>query len=119
MGTHSLANLNLVFGLEPVITVPFWLVGNSTFPERLKRLRLARGLTQKQLSEAAGVSKDLVYRWEREYHGPAARTARRVAAVLGVRARDLVDDTSCFRSLRCRRRPRSNGTRAVQGGGVG
>jgi len=55
-----------------------------TFPERLRKARLERGLTQKGLSLAAGVAKDLVYRWENGLHGALRRTLARVAAVLGV-----------------------------------
>lgn len=68
----------------------FWTVGDRTFPERLKRLRLARGMTQKELAQAAGCAWNLVYRWERGFNGPAPRTVRRVAGVLGVGTAELV-----------------------------
>ena len=41
------------------------------FPERLKRLRLQRGMTQKELALAAGCAWNLIYRWERGFNGPA------------------------------------------------
>ena len=77
--------------LTAVLPVPYWTVGNATFPERLKRLRLARGMTQKELALEAGCAWNLVYRWERGFNGPAPRTAKRVAGVLGVDPAELVD----------------------------
>ena len=48
----------VVFGVgaSPTIAVPFALFAEATFPERLKKLRLARGLTQKQLAREAGLT---------------------------------------------------------------
>jgi transcriptional regulator with XRE-family HTH domain len=64
--------------------MPFSVLADATFAQRLKRLRLARGLTQKQLSLQAGLTKDLVWRWERELWGARRRSVERVAAVLQV-----------------------------------
>jgi len=80
-GTRLSLNLN---GCCPPIAVPFWLIGEKTFAQRLKRLRLARGITQKELSISAKVSKDLVFRWERGLHGGRRTTVGRVAGKLGV-----------------------------------
>jgi len=47
---------------------------DATFAQRLKKLRLERGLKQKEPSLAAGLHKDLVYLWEREYRRPRRRS---------------------------------------------
>ncbi|HEX7406384.1 MAG TPA: helix-turn-helix transcriptional regulator [Candidatus Binatia bacterium] len=82
----------VVFGVgaSPTIAVPFALFAEATFPERLKKLRLARGLTQKQLAREAGLAQDLVYLREREYRRPRRRSLERVTAALGVSADDLL-----------------------------
>jgi len=54
------------------------------FAQRLRKLRLERGLTQKQLSLQAGLAKDLVWRWERELWRARRRSVERVAAALQV-----------------------------------
>jgi len=92
MRTHTLPNLNLI---STTIAVPYHLIVEElperTFPERLRKARLERGLTQKGLSLRAGVSKDLVYRWENGLHGALRRTLTRVAAVLGITVEYLRD----------------------------
>ena len=45
---------------------------------------MQRGLTQKALSVRAGLSKDLVWRWERGGHGGRQRSVERIGDVLGV-----------------------------------
>ena len=67
-----------------MISVPFSILQERTFAERLKKVRVERGYTQKQLSREAGLSVELVYKWENEYHGPSRRMLQRVATVLGV-----------------------------------
>jgi transcriptional regulator with XRE-family HTH domain len=81
VGTRLSANLNRE---SPTISLPFSVFGDTTFAQRLKRLRLECGLTQKQLSLKAGLAKDLVWRWERELWGARRRSVERVAAVLQV-----------------------------------
>ena len=57
--------------------------------ELLKELRIDRGLSQRRLSELAGVSNTTVWHIER---GAPARpdTLKKIADVLGVRASELV-----------------------------
>jgi DNA-binding XRE family transcriptional regulator len=86
-GTHLLANLNFP---RSTLTVPFCFFGAATFAQRLRKLRMQRGLTQKQLAVEAGLSKDLVWRWEGEFAGARRRSVERVAAVLGVSADHLL-----------------------------
>lgn len=79
--THLSSNLNRE---NPTIAVPFSVFPDATFAQRLRRLRIERGLKQTELSLAAGLNKDLVYLWEREYRRPRRRSLKRVARVLGV-----------------------------------
>ena len=59
--------------------------------EKLRELRIDRGLSQRRLSELAGVSNTTVWHIER---GGGARpaTLKKLADVLGGRASDLVKD---------------------------
>jgi transcriptional regulator with XRE-family HTH domain len=63
--------------------------GESVNVELLKELRIDRGLSQRRLSELAGVSNTTVWHIE---NGAAARpdTLKKLADVLGVRASELV-----------------------------
>jgi len=72
-----------------VLRLPFSVLPEATFPQRLRKLRIQKGFGQKELSEAAGLSKDLVWRWESGLHGPSRRKLEAVAAVLGVEAEYL------------------------------
>jgi len=56
----------------------------ETFGQRLLRLREAAGLTPAGLSEAAGVSRMSVSRWERDAQHPPAAELAALAAALGV-----------------------------------
>ncbi len=80
-GTRSLGR---VFGLAPVIAVPFSVLPARTFPQRLRKARIQKGFRQAELARRAGVSEDLVYRWERGLHGARKGTLERVAGVLGI-----------------------------------
>lgn len=57
---------------------------------RLRELRAARGFTQEQLCEAAGVSVDAVNRIERGERTPTLATLASLARALGVEITDLV-----------------------------
>jgi transcriptional regulator with XRE-family HTH domain len=54
------------------------------FGRRLKALRVAAGLTQKQLADAVGASQTAVGFWERGAREPGALVLPKIAAVLGV-----------------------------------
>ena len=50
-----------------------WYIFNmKDFAERLKELRLEKGLTQKQLAQNTGLSKSAIDFWEREQRVPNA-----------------------------------------------
>jgi len=79
--TRLSSNLNRQ---RPTISVPFSVLPTATFAQRLRKARIEAGLTQKELSSAAGLSKDLVWRWETEKHGGRRGSLERVGGVLGV-----------------------------------
>jgi DNA-binding XRE family transcriptional regulator len=84
--TRTLPNLTFDAGN---LRIPFSMLAERTFPERVRAARMRAGLTQKQLALRAGLSKDLVYHWEREFHGATPRTLQAAARVLGVSAEYL------------------------------
>ena len=57
--------------------------GYSSFPARLKQLRIAGGWSQQALSEALYSTRDCVLHWEHGYSHPRAAHLPRLAAVLG------------------------------------
>jgi transcriptional regulator with XRE-family HTH domain len=57
--------------------------------QRLKRLREERGMDRRELSAKSGVSADSISDFEDLRRMASPRTARRLAGVLGVRAKDL------------------------------
>jgi transcriptional regulator with XRE-family HTH domain len=63
--------------------VPLSILPERTFAEKLRKARIEAGMTQKELSLAAGLSKDLVWRWENEKHDGRRWAVERVMAVLG------------------------------------
>lgn len=58
----------------------------------LRFYREERGMTLEQLSEFAGISKVFLTNIEREHKGPSFKTARRLAARLGVQVDELFPD---------------------------
>ncbi|MFP4234709.1 MAG: helix-turn-helix transcriptional regulator, partial [Nitriliruptoraceae bacterium] len=58
--------------------------------ERVRSLRLGRGLTQVQLAELAGVSRQLVGAVEADRHLPRVDAAVRLAAALGTSVEELL-----------------------------
>ena len=61
------------------------------------RVREERGLTQKQLAEAAGISQPRIAEIERSDANPTLLTITRIANALGVRVERLFADTSVRR----------------------
>jgi len=62
------------------------------FPERLTTLRKQKGLTQKQLAEAVGVSGIQLHRYETGASQPPLDVIRQLAVILGVSADLLLFD---------------------------
>lgn len=64
----------------------------ARFAANMRGLRLAAGLTQEALSEAAGMEAAEISRLERGGRDPQLRTMVRVARGLGVTVAELVKD---------------------------
>ena len=60
------------------------------FPERLKRIRKSRGLTQSQLGEIIGIATCLVSEYERGTHSPRIDTLEWLCQALNVSSKDLL-----------------------------
>ena len=60
------------------------------FPERLKRIRKSRGLTQSQLGEIIGIATCLVSEYERGVHLPRIDTLEWFCQALNVSSKDLL-----------------------------
>lgn len=61
----------------------------SAIAARIAQLRGIRGWSQQELADAAGVSKQSVYYWERGTMQPAPETQSKLAAAFGVTVSDL------------------------------
>jgi transcriptional regulator with XRE-family HTH domain len=59
-------------------------MAGTTFGERLKELRVAKGLTQQQLSDASGLSQNGISQWELGKREPDWSAVRALAKALGV-----------------------------------
>ena len=64
----------------------------TTFAERLRALRLERGLTQGRLAARASMYTTAVSAYERGDHVPRGAVLARLAAALDVDVRELVGD---------------------------
>jgi transcriptional regulator with XRE-family HTH domain len=69
---------------------------DQTTGQIIRAARLARGWTQKQLAEAAGVSTIAIKRLEGDQHAPSAETARRLARALSMTVDDLLDHENVY-----------------------
>jgi transcriptional regulator with XRE-family HTH domain len=58
--------------------------------ERLRTLRVEHVLTLRELAEAAGVSKDTIWRLENGHSEAHPSTIRKLARTLGVQPKELV-----------------------------
>lgn len=66
-----------------------WLV-IDVFKERLKELRIARGLSQARVAELLEVSPRVYHRWESGQAIPRLETAAKIADILGVSIDELI-----------------------------
>jgi transcriptional regulator with XRE-family HTH domain len=64
--------------------------GERVNVEKLKQLRIDRGLSQRRLAELAGVSNTTVWHIERGNYGASPATLKKLGDVLGVRASELL-----------------------------
>jgi transcriptional regulator with XRE-family HTH domain len=75
------------------------------FGARLRELRDEKGLSQKQLADAAGVSQNGVSEWERGEREPSSLTVLKLAAALGVESSAFEAAPSATTKPRGRGRP--------------
>ena len=61
------------------------------FNERLKNLRLAKGLTLQQVGDAFGISAASVASWEKGKNQPDSRKINKIAQVLGTSVEFLLN----------------------------
>ena len=62
-------------------------------PATIRRLRLARGLTQRDLGERVGVGPQYLYQVESGFRRPSLAALERLAVVLSVSLPELFTDT--------------------------
>ena len=63
------------------------------FGKRMAAFRSARGLSQAQLGEALGISRDMVAYYERTSPNPSLEIVQKVADFFGVSVGELLNDT--------------------------
>ncbi len=63
------------------------------FSKKMKELRTANGLTQKQLADSLNVSQNAVYNWENEKREPSLDMIKKIAKVFDFPLYLLLDDT--------------------------
>ena len=71
----------------------------ATFPARVKEQRLKKGLSQPQLAEEIGLTKQTISLWERGVSRPEFETMDRLAEYFGVSMRYLIgqsDDPAVY-----------------------
>ena len=61
------------------------------FPQKLKELRMEKGLTQKQLADALETTDDSIYSWERGRSQPSLEMLRSIADFFDVTVDDLLE----------------------------
>ena len=66
-----------------------------TFPERLKELRLEKGLTQKDIAEELGISQPAYLSWEKGKRKPSAETLEKFSNYFKVSLDYLMGMTDC------------------------
>ena len=65
-----------------------------TIGERIKKLRLERGFTQKQVADSCGMADSAIRKYESGKVTPKYEMLRRIAVALGVDWTDLVDSNT-------------------------
>ncbi len=60
--------------------------------EKIKVLRDEKLMTSQELADLAGISRDVIYRLENHKSGANQTSIKRIARVLGVEPKELLDD---------------------------
>lgn len=61
--------------------------------DRIRAIRMERGLTQKELGELCGMADSAIRRYESNRGNPTQKTLLKIAKALGVHLRDLADNS--------------------------
>ena len=64
-----------------------------TYGERIRREREAKGLTQEELAEAVGVSRQAVSKWENGTSDPSTSNLCALAKLYGIPVEELLHET--------------------------
>ena len=70
--------------------------------DRIRKRRVAAGLTLEQLGKLTGISFSYVSQIERGLKMPSIGLLIRMAAALGMNARRLLEDSGCLTPAECR-----------------
>lgn len=62
----------------------------SSFGTKLKEVRKAKGMTQKDLASAIGAAHNSVSNWEHDQNEPALDVLKKICVVLGVSPEELL-----------------------------
>lgn len=68
----------------------------ETIGQKIKRMRLEKGLTQKDLAALLGTSQQNLAQYEKDKRRPKIETVRKIAKALDVYIGDLIDDWSIY-----------------------
>ncbi len=60
----------------------------------IKKFRMSRNLTQKDLADKLKVERTTVTMWENGYSSPSIQTLKKIAAVLNCTVDDLIQETN-------------------------
>ncbi len=69
-----------------------YLIPPHTLGAKIKNLRLKRGLSLKEFTKKAGLSKDCIWRYERDITIPEEKILKRIAKVLKVNVSKLTNN---------------------------
>lgn len=67
-----------------------------TFSEKLRTIRMDRGISQKKLADMIGVSQTAVYSWEKGTRIPKMQQLVTLANIFNITLNDLLDDVDKF-----------------------
>ncbi len=61
---------------------------------KLREIRKQKGMTQEELSKAASINRVTIAKYETGKISPTLKSAEKIAAALGVKVDDLLDEAS-------------------------
>lgn len=64
--------------------------GNDSIGERMKEIRIEKGLTQRQIADSIGVTYQHISQYERGLRTPKMNTIRKIAEALGVDVWEII-----------------------------